>query len=293
MTLAPNIVKAAPRRLPDQSAWLVLPAALLVLAILVGPLLVLFRYSLNRYDRTEFMIETFTLDNYITFLVDPFWRDVLGRTIELAVICTLITLILALPVAYFVARAPARWKSVLIMLVVFPLFIGNAVRAAGWMALLGAGGFLNSSLMGLGVTDGPVQILYTKTAVVIGVVAVVLPFMILSIQSVIDSIDGSLEEAARSLGASSLTTFRRIVLPLALPGIIAGTILVFILCMNAYATPVLLGGPRFHVMAPAVYEQITEMSNWPFGAATAFVLMGVTLALTVFSAWLVQRHYSH
>ena len=127
---------------------------------------------------------------------------------------------------------------------------------------------------------------------VVGIVAVVLPFMILSIQAVIETVDPSVEEAARNLGATPMQTFRRIVLPLAMPGVIAGTILVFILCMNAYATPVLLGGPRFHMMAPKVYEEITENANWPFGAALAFILMIATLALTILSAWLVQRRYS-
>lgn len=292
LTLAVDMQGAATGRPRDRKPWLVVPATLLVIGVLAAPLVLLFRYSLNRYDRIEFMIETVTLENYIAFFTDSFWQDVLLRTVHVAVLSTAITLVMALPVAYFIARAPARWKSALIMLVVFPLFIGNAVRAAGWMAVMGTGGFLNSSMLWLGVINAPVQILYTKTAVVVGIVAVVLPYMILSIQSVIETVDVSVEEAAQNLGASPLTTFRRIVLPLALPGVIAGTILVFILCMNAYATPVLLGGPRFHVMAPKVYEEITERANWPFGAALAFVLMFATLALTIASAWIVQRRYA-
>ncbi len=282
----------ASRRAADRTPWLALPALALVAAVLLAPLVLLFRYSLNRYDRIQFMIETVTLDNYVAFLADRFYQDVLWRTVEVAFISTAITLVMALPVAYHIARAPARWKSALIMLVVFPLFIGNAVRAAGWMAVMGTGGFINSGLLWLGLIGQPVQILYTKSAVVVGIVAVVLPFMILSIQSVIESIDVSVEEAARNLGASPFTTFRRIVLPLAMPGVIAGAILVFILCMNAYATPVLLGGPRFHMMAPKVYEEITENANWPFGAALAFVLMFATLGLTILSVWLVQRRYA-
>ena len=283
---------AAGGRRPDRTPWLVAPATLLVAAVLAFPLVLLFRYSLNRYDRIEFMIEAVTPENYAAFLSDPFYQDVLLRTVEVAALSTAITLAMALPVAYFVARAPARWKSALIMLVVFPLFIGNAVRAAGWMAVMGTSGFLNQSLLWFGLTDEPIRILYTQTAVVVGIVAVVLPFMILSIQAVIETVDPSVEEAARNLGATPLQTFRRIVLPLAMPGVIAGTILVFILCMNAYATPVLLGGPRFHMMAPKVYEEITENANWPFGAALAFVLMIATLALTVLSAWIVQRRYA-
>ena len=238
------------------------------------------------------MREALTLDNYAAIFRDAFFRNVLMRTILVAAISTAVALVLALPVAYFIARAPARFKSALIILVVFPLLVGNLVRAAGWMAVMGNRGFVNQLLLGLGLIDEPLEILYTPTAVVIGIIAVVLPFMTLSLQSVLEQIDPSLEEAAGNLGARPFTAFRRVVLPLAMPGVIAGTVLVFILCMNAYATPVLLGGPRFHMMAPQVYEQITGQSNWPFGGALAFILMGTTLVLTIASTQLMQKSYA-
>jgi putative spermidine/putrescine transport system permease protein len=267
------------------------PATLVVAAVLGLPLVLLFRYSLNQYDRYDMMVEAFTLANYASIVQDAFFRSVLLRTIGIAAISTAITAVLAFPVAYFIARAPVRWKSALIICVVFPLLVGNLVRAAGWMAVMGNRGFLNQALIGLGVIGEPMEILYTPAAVVTGIVAVVLPFMILTLQSVIENIDPSLEEAAGSLGARPLTTFRRVVLPLAMPGVVAGTALVFILCMNAYATPVLLGGPRFHVMGPQVYNQIVGQSNWPFGGALAFVLMGTTLVLTLISTTFIQRRY--
>jgi len=133
--------------------------------------------------------------------------------------------------------------------------------------------------------------MYTETAVVVGITAVNLPFMVLTLQAVIEGIDPALEEAALSLGAGPLATFRRVIWPLAMPGVLAGTILTFILGMNAYATPVLLGGPRFQMMGPVVYGQFAGLSNWPFGAALAFVLMTATLILTVASSALVQRRY--
>jgi putative spermidine/putrescine transport system permease protein len=270
---------------------LAVPATLVVVAVLGLPLVLLFRYSLNQYDRYDMMVEAFTLANYASIVQDAFFRSVLLRTIGIAAIATAITALLAFPVAYFIARAPVRWKSALIICVVFPLLVGNLVRAAGWMAVMGNRGFLNQALISLGLTAEPLEILYTPAAVVTGIVAVVLPFMILTLQSVIENIDPSLEEAAGSLGARPLTTFRRVVLPLAMPGVVAGTALVFILCMNAYATPVLLGGPRFHVMGPQVYNQIVGQSNWPFGGALAFVLMGTTLVLTLISTTFIQRRY--
>jgi putative spermidine/putrescine transport system permease protein len=287
-----RVVRSEGRTAQARSFLLAVPATLLVLMILGLPLVLLFRYSLNQYDRYDMMREALTLDNYAAIFRDAFFRNVLMRTILVAAMSTAVALVLALPVAYFIARAPARFKSALIILVVFPLLVGNLVRAAGWMAVMGNRGFVNQLLLGLGLIDEPLEILYTPTAVVIGIIAVVLPFMTLSLQSVLEQIDPSLEEAAGNLGARPFTAFRRVVLPLAMPGVIAGTVLVFILCMNAYATPVLLGGPRFHMMAPQVYEQITGQSNWPFGGALAFILMGTTLVLTVASTQLMQKSYA-
>lgn len=272
------------------AVYLAIPSTLVVIAVLGFPLALLLRYSLNHYDHYD-MIEAFTLENYVAVFSDYFYRDVLLRTVEVAAVSTAITVVLGFPVAYFIARAPNRWKSLLIILTVFPLLVGNLVRAAGWMAVMGNQGFLNQLLLKLGLIGQPVELIYTPVAVVIGMVTVVLPFMILTLQSVIEGIDPNLESAAANLGADPLTTFRQIVLPLAMPGLLAGTILVFILCMNAYAMPVLLGGPRFHFMGPQIYQQITAQSNWPFGAALAFVLMTATLVLIFVSTTLIQRKF--
>ena len=130
--------------------------------------------------------------------------------------------------------------------------------------------------------------MYTEFAVVVGVIAVNLPFVVLTLQAVLEGIDRAIEEAALGLGAGPWRTFRHVILPLAMPGVIAGTILSFILAMNAYATPVLLGGPTFQMMGPTVYNQFAGLSNWPFGAALSFVLMTATLLLTVTSNWVAH-----
>jgi putative spermidine/putrescine transport system permease protein len=178
----------------------------------------------------------------------------------------------------------------MIMLVVLPLFVGNAVRAAGWMTLFGTKGFLNVTLMQFGVITTPLQMMFTEGAVVAGIIAVNLPYMVLTLQSVIEGINRNVEEAAFSLGAGPATMFRRVLLPLSLPGILAGTILTFILGMNAYATPVLLGGPKFKMMGPLVYGQF-QLNNWPFGASAAFILMTATLGLTAAANILIQRRF--
>lgn len=266
------------------------PATILVALGLILPIAILFRYSFNQFRPRVMMVEAFTLENYVKFFTDPYYVAVFFTTLRVALICTAICLILGFPLAYVLARTQSRFKNVLIMLVVLPLFVGNAVRAAGWMTLFGSRGALNSSLIALGIIDQPLQIMFTEIAVIIGIIAVNLPYMVLTLQSVLEGIERSVEEAAFSLGADPFAMFRRVLVPLALPGIIAGVILTFILGMNAYATPVLLGGPQFKMMGPLVYGQF-RLNNWPFGAAIAFVLMTATLALTASANMVVQRRY--
>lgn len=269
---------------------LVGPATVFVAAGLLLPLAILLRYSFNTFEPRRMMVETFSLDNYVKFFADPYYTSVLGTTLRVAALCTVICLAMGLPLAYVLARTQTRFKNVLIMLVVLPLFVGNAVRAAGWMTLFGSKGFLNVTLMQFGVISQPLQIMYTEGAVIAGIIAVNLPYMVLTLQSVIEGINRNLEEAAFSLGAGPMTMFHRVLLPLSLPGILAGTILTFILGMNAYATPVLLGGPKFKMMGPLVYGQF-QLNNWPFGASVAFVLMTATLGLTAAANILIQRRF--
>jgi putative spermidine/putrescine transport system permease protein len=269
---------------------LVGPATVFVSIGLLVPLAILLRYSFNRFEPRRMMVETFSIENYVKFFSDPYYTGVLGTTLRVAALCTVACLIMGLPLAYMLARTQSRYKHVLIMLVVLPLFVGNAVRAAGWMTLFGSKGFLNVTLMEVGVISQPLQIMFTEGAVIAGIIAVNLPYMVLTLQAVIEGINRNLEEAAFSLGAGPMTMFKRVLLPLALPGLLAGTILTFILGMNAYATPVLLGGPKFKMMGPLVYGQF-QLNNWPFGASVAFVLMTATLGLTATANILIQRRF--
>jgi putative spermidine/putrescine transport system permease protein len=269
---------------------LITPATVFVAFCLLAPLVILFRYSLNEFvPAKKLMVEAVTVANYIKFFTDPYYTSILATTVRVAVTVTVICLILGFPLAYVVARTQSRFKNLLIISIILPLFVGNAVRAAGWMTIFGSKGAVNASLMGLGLIDRPLEIMFTEKAVIIGIIAVNLPFMVLTLQSVIEGVDRAVEEAAFSLGATPGVMFRRVLWPLALPGILAGTILTFILAMNAYATPFLLGGPLFKMMAPLVYNQFTQQANWPFGAAIAFILMTVTLLLTVAANLLFQR----
>ncbi|HEX8665446.1 MAG TPA: ABC transporter permease [Beijerinckiaceae bacterium] len=267
------------------------PATVYVGVGLLVPLAILLRYSLNQFVPGRFMVDALTLENYVKFFTDPYYTTVLWRTVRVALATTAICLVMGFPLAYVLARTRTRHKNLLIMLMVLPLFVGNAVRAAGWMVAFGNKGLLNASLMGAGAIPAPLEIMFTETAVIVGIAAVNLPFMVLTLQSVIEGIDRSVEEAAFNLGAGPLMMARRVLFPLAMPGILAGTILTFILAMNAYATPVLLGGPRFQMMGPLVYNQFVQQNNWPFGGAVAFVLMIATLILTLAANLLVQQRY--
>ena len=267
------------------------PATIFIALGLLAPLAILLRYSLNEFEPTrKMMVEAATIANYVKFFTDPYYTTILGTTVRIAVTVTLACLIVGFPLAYVVARTQSRFKHLLIIAIVLPLFVGNSVRAAGWMVVFGSKGFFNSTLLDLGLIAQPFEIMFTEKAVIIGIIAVNLPYMVLTLQSVLEGIARQIEEAAFSLGAGPWTMFRRVLWPLALPGVMAGAILCFILAMNAYATPVLLGGPQFKMMGPLVFGQF-RLNNWPFGAAIAFVLMTATLVLTAAANLLIQQRY--
>jgi putative spermidine/putrescine transport system permease protein len=280
---------SAPR---SRAGWLLLPSLALVLLGLILPLFLMAKYSVSHFEAGEVVAAGLTLENYERFFSDPFYLWILLRTLTVAFSCTVVCLLLGLPAAYILSRiSHPVIKTALILATVIPLLMGNAVRAAGWMVLLADRGLVNSTLIFTGIISEPVRILYTGSAVVIGLIAVLLPFMIISLQSVFEGIGEIYEEAALSLGARPWKMFFRVLLPLAVPGIFSGCLLCFVLAVNAYATPVLIGGPSFQMMAPKVYEQAIKVYNWPFAASLAFILMGVTFILTVLSSLTLQKRY--
>ena len=272
-------------------ALLVVPACLLVLALLIGPMILMFRISLNQYSPSRLMVEAFSADNYTRAATDPYYQQVILVTLGVALLCTVLTLVLAYPAAYWLGRLQSRWKSLVVIATLFPLLVGNVVRSAGWMALFERDGLINVTLKRLHLISEPLALMYTPKAVIFGIIAVVLPYMILTISAVIESIPRDLEDAAANLGASALKTFWRVILPLSAPGVAAGSILVFVLCMNTYATAVLLGGPRFKMMAPAIFDQFVRGNNWPMGAALAFMLLALTMSFTIFGSVVFARRY--
>ncbi|WP_043539159.1 ABC transporter permease [Salinarimonas rosea] len=276
-----------------QAGALILPATAMVVLFLCLPLVLLFRFSLNRFVPGEFMVEALTLENYARFVSDPYYTSALLTTVVMAIGVTALCLVLTFPIAMYMKRASARTKSLLVLLVFLPLFVGNAVRAAGWMVAFGQQGVVNYVLVGLGIVDAPLTIMYSPTAVFFGILSINLPFAVLTLQSVLEGIDDNASDAAMSLGATPFEAWRLVVLPLAMPGVLAAGVLSFILTMNAYATPVLLGGPQFRMMAPIVASEVLDQANWPSGAAVSFSLMGTTLILTILINGYVARRYAY
>ena len=270
---------------------MIAPASIVVTIGIVVPILILFRYSLNQFTPAKVMVDAVTLENYVKFFTDPFYVAVLLRTIRVAAVCTAICVVLAFPMAYCLARTRSRFKNLLLLIVILPLFVGNAVRAAGWMVLFGNKGFVNAALMGLGITHEPLQIMYTELAVVIGIIAVNLPFVVLTLQAVLEGIDRAIEEAAlgprrravahvppRHPSARDAGCHRRHD-PLVHPG------------DERVRDAGAARRPDVPDDGPTVYNQFAGLSNWPFGAALSFVLMTATLLLTVTSNWVAQRRY--
>src|SRR5258706_4123527 len=208
------VAVAAPPARTGAPGWTaaatVAPASIVVTIGIVLPIVILFRYSLNQYTPAKVMVDAFTTENYAKVLSDPFYLAVLFRTIRVAALCTVICLVLAFPMAYCLARTRSRFKNLLLMAVILPLFVGNAVRAAGWMVLFGNRGFVNSILTGGGITRQPLQIMYTEFAVVVGVIAVNLPFVVLTLQAELQWLHRAIQEAALGLGARPLGTVHHI-----------------------------------------------------------------------------------
>lgn len=270
---------------------LLMPATALVLLFMALPLLFLLGYSFNGYTDGAFRAENVTFANFSAFFNDNYYIGGMSTTLAMAVGVTVVCLLLGLPLAGWIARQRGSLKTLLLMAVILPLFISNAVRAAGWMVAFGQTGVLNYTLLSLGLISEPLTIMYTPVAVFIGITAVNLPYVVLTLQSIFEGLDENIDYASASLGASPLESFVLVTLPQIVPGLLAAFVLSFILVMNAYATPVLLGGPSFRMMAPMIVSEILNKSNWPFGAALSFILLTVTVTVTVIAGAYIRRRY--
>ncbi|MGO6743751.1 MULTISPECIES: ABC transporter permease [Rhizobium] len=251
---------------------LIAPAVLLLGVFLVLPYINIVIMSLRNPGSGTPYAPGFTPSNYLRLFADSFYLEQTANTLMIGFITTFACLLLGFPVAWQLAKTQMRFRGLAYGLVLSPLLVGIVIRSYGWTILLGNNGMINRTLISFGLIDRPLGLMYNSLGIVIALVHVFLPFMILPLMSALQGIDPSIEAAARSLGAGRVTAFRRIILPLAMPGIQAGCILVFVLSLSAYVTPSLIGGLRVKTMAVSVVDALVDTFQWPFGSAMALML---------------------
>lgn len=273
---------SAPSARRRPGAWLpvlfVAPLAAVLAAWFVWPLLASLVNSFHPYSRAGIDASRWTVESYAK-LVDPYYLGVLGRTVRVSLTISLITAVLAYPVAHYVAQQRGRTQAYLLLAYVAPWLVNVAVKAFGWTLVLGPNGLINRALKALGLIDAPLRLMFNETGIVIGLVHGHFMFVLLPLWAALAGLDPSLAWAAGNLGARRRQVFWRIVFPLTLPALLAGTIINFCMNMAAFATPALLGGARARVISYVAYEVNLVDLNWPLGAAMAMGLLGVTLGL--------------
>ncbi|MCZ8122197.1 MAG: ABC transporter permease [Magnetospirillum sp.] len=269
------------RRL-DPALLLVAPAVLYLAVVYAVPLGLLLVKSVR-------MPDGFSLSSFVAFFADPFSWRVLGNTLRIALWTTLVCLLVGYPVAFALARAKGLPQTALLVALILPLSVGVVVKAFAWQILLRRDGLVSGTLVSLGIVDEPMRLLFTETGLVIGAVNVFLPFMVMPLYSVIRQIDPRLMEAAATLGAGPFHAFRRVLLPLTLPGAVAGIAFVFSLSIAMYVIPSLLIGDRFQTLATLTGRSFLFMRNERLGSTTAAVLLAVAIAVVMGSGWLARR----
>ncbi|MED3910884.1 ABC transporter permease [Peribacillus simplex] len=249
--------------------FLLAPSVFILLGLFVIPLIVVLNNSiLDESGRITFQ-------HYLLYFKDQHYLSITIRSIKISLIATFITLLVGYFIAYFITKyiKSKKIKRIAYIVIISPLFTSAVVRSFGWMVILGNNGFINKTLLGLGIISQPLRLLYNETGIIIGLVYILAPFMILSITTVLENIDSRLEEAALDLGLDRLQTFLKVTLPLTVPGILAGSVMVFSLAISAYVTPAMLSGGRIQLIATVIYEQMMQVFNYQFGSAIAFVVL--------------------
>ncbi|MDM9625226.1 ABC transporter permease [Rhizobium sp. S152] len=254
--------------------WLVVPAFLFFMIFFVIPAASLFGLAFNKSAAGVIgLTSNITFDNFVRIFTRESYYQSIIRSIGISAAVSLAALFFGYPLAYVVAKTVKPSKaSLLMILILSSMQLDMVIRMYGLMVLLGDNGLINGALLKSGLISAPLPLMYNTFGVIVGLVQITLPFMVLSLIGIIKTIHPSLEEAARSLGSSRWHAFRTIVLPLSMPGILAGTLLVFALSMSSYVVPALMGGWKVMVMPIHIYQQIAEVGRWQFGAAIAVVL---------------------
>lgn len=267
-------------RSPGFAGWLAAPGLLWMGVFFLVPLGLVFAISFASRGTYGGIVWEFTTANYLD-LLHPLYGKILAQSMWYASMTTAICFGLGFPLAYVIARSPARWQPVFLLLVMLPFWTNFLVRTYAWMILLRHDGLINRTLMALGIVNSPLDLLYTPTAVVIGLVYGYLPFMVLPLYVAVERLDPLLVDAAWDLYASRWAVFTRVVLPLTKPGVIGGCILVFIPSIGSFITPDLLGGARSMMIGNLIQHEYLVVRDWPLGSAVSFVLMAIVMAAVI------------
>ncbi|WP_024548533.1 spermidine/putrescine ABC transporter permease PotB [Siccibacter turicensis] len=267
----------------------------LVIATIVGwlvlfvflPNLMIVGTSFLTRDDTNFVSLVFTLDNYAR-LLDPLYFQVLLHSLNMALIATLACLVLGYPFAWFLARLPQKIRPLLLFLLIVPFWTNSLIRIYGLKIFLSTKGYLNEFLLWIGVIDTPIRIMYTPSAVIVGLVYILLPFMVMPLYSSIEKLEKPLLEAARDLGANKLQRFIRIIIPLTMPGIVAGCLLVMLPAMGLFFVSDLMGGAKNLLIGNVIKSQFLNIRDWPFGSATSITLT-LVMGLMLLIYWRAAR----
>jgi putative spermidine/putrescine transport system permease protein len=267
--------------------FLLAPSILILAGFFVLPLLVVLNNSILDDNGT------ITFQHYLLYFKDQHYLSITWRSIKVSLIATFITLIVGYFIAYFTTKymKNKKLKRIAYIIIISPLFTSAVVRSFGWMVILGNNGFINKTLLDLGVISQPLRLLYNETGIIIGLVYILAPFMILSITTVLENIDSRLEEAAADLGLGPLQTFLKVTLPLTVPGILAGSVMVFSLAISAYVTPAMLSGGKVQLIATVIYEQMMQLFNYQFGSAIAFAVLVFSFLIIGLNHYLLRSDW--
>ncbi len=281
MSIFARPLQAIRERKSLQLASLLGPTALYLFVLFVLPLGIVFVYSFLKRGTYGQLVWEFNLLNYVRF-ADPLYLGIFWRSFVIALLTTAVCLLIGYPFAFFISRQEkARIRNLLLLLVMIPFWTNFLIRTYAWRVILGSDGPINSLFLALGIIDEPFKLLFTDGAVILGLVYGYLPFMVLPLYAAIERIDFSLMEAAGDLYANGGQAFRRVLLPLTMPGVIAGSILVFIPSLGAFVTPDLLGGAKTVMIGNLIQSQFLTARDWPFGSAISIGLMGTVLIATI------------
>jgi putative spermidine/putrescine transport system permease protein len=265
------------------------PLLLVLVLVFIAPVFLMVPLSLHEYVPGAGISAGWTLDNYTSIVTDEYFREVVLRTLVLGFGVTAICLVLGYPLAYYIANAGPAMRLTLTMLVIFPMLLNLVVRSFGWIALLANRGLVNNMLVDIGLIERPVKMMFNLFGLLVGMSHIFLPFMVLMLVPAIQAISKDVQAAAYTLAASRARVFWSVTLPMSAPGILSGSILVFVLTISALVTPRMLGGPTYKVMATLIYDDFLQTLDWPAGAAMSFALTALTLLVIGLSSRVLKR----